>query len=338
MSIRPHPTHAGWYVVDYYPNGRHGKRERIPFPSYAAAAAFENSIRRPDEQPARIVHPRLRDIIDEHLEWVHKHKSATTWRNKEQRFRLHIIPALGHHRARDLSHRLLEQYKAHHTRDNGNNDAGHIAALLRWMVKNGYAEPLTWKIDIHDHQRTIKAIPDPDDVRLFIEALPREIYRIAAWWIIYTGMRPGELKHLRWERYRRDAIIVDKTKTRQAYTEPIPEPLRQWFRDHRQEHGYIFSVTGGSRPFSSKMLRPFQLARQRTGLDITPHLLRHASATFLYEQTSDIYAVQHHLRHSRPSTSQIYTRYSATRRQKAVNILVDYMDNTHNPTLPNDYE
>ena len=41
---------------------------------------------------------------------------------------------------------------------------------------------------------------------------------------------------------------------------------------------------------------------QKVGLKINPHLLRHASATLLYEATGDIYAVQHHLRHSKVVT------------------------------------
>jgi site-specific recombinase XerC len=67
---------------------------------------------------------------------------------------------------------------------------------------------------------------------------------------------------------------------------------------------------------------------------LNPHLLRHASATLLYEATGDIYAVQHHLRHSKVATSQIYTRFSVKQKQKIMGTLIEHVFNTHKPAKP----
>jgi site-specific recombinase XerC len=54
----------------------------------------------------------------------------------------------------------------------------------------------------------------------------------------------------------------------------------------------------------------------------------------LYEATGDIYAVQHHLRHSKVATSQIYTRFSVEQKQKSMGKLIEHMFNSKKPAKP----
>lgn len=313
-TIRPHPTHPGWYYLD----GRiDGKRERIPCGSYAEALTLQRTLFPAAPDPHKTTHPRLEDVCQEYLLWVQREQSETTHINKEARLRLHIIPRLGRYRVRDLTQTILDDYARTVARTSYRTDLFILLALITWMISRNYAKPLAWQPEIPHYSQKVRPLPSPADMVRFIEALPREHHRIICRLMLYSGLRYAEAKRLRWEHMGLDTILLQHTKTREPFLQPIPPELLPWFHDHRQPSGYIFSVTAGRTPIS-KLDRPFAIARKKSGVHMTPHLFRHASATFLYEQTRDLYAVQQHLRHKRITTSEIYTRYSDAIRKTAL--------------------
>jgi len=318
MKIRPHRTHPGWYQLDGYLNG---KRERITCKSYAAAEMLKASLEEPERE--HLTHPRIETVIADYLEWVKDKQAGATYATKERRFRRWIIPFFGKYRIKDLSQTLLDSYRKQVTASLLAMDVAHIMALIGWMVKRKYADPLTWKPEAPATTRKIKIIPDPAEITVFIAAIPIEMHRVAAELMLYAGLRFAEVQRLKWENYRGDVILCADTKTDEPFQQPIPDTLKEWFKANTRSSGPVFSHNGKA-PICN-LARSFEKARVATGIYMTPHLLRHASATFLYESTDDIYAVQQHLRHSKPSTSQIYTRYSAARRKAAQNTVAEYM-------------
>jgi integrase len=319
MIIRPHLTHPGWYQLDGYIGG---KRERVTCKSYAEAERLKASVDEPERQ--RTTHPQIETVIADYLEWVKNNQAPDTYITKERRFRRWIIPFFGKYRVKDLSQTLLDTYRKQVTASLLAMDVTHIMALISWMVKRGYAERLTWQPEAPLTTRKIKIIPEPVNISIFLAAIPIEMHRVASKLMLYAGLRFAEVKRLKWENYRGDVILCADTKTGEPFQQPIPDPLKEWFEANKQTKGPVFSHNGTT-PICNLALS-FDKARKATGVYMTPHLLRHASATFLYEQTNDIYAVQQHLRHSKPSTSQIYTRYSAARRKAAQQTVYDYME------------
>ena len=97
MSVRKHPSHDGWYIVDHYPNGRNGKREREPFPIYEEAVNFEASLKKYKTTPVGTTHPRLEQIIDEFLQWTKDNQRAATYEKRQQCFK-RLLPTFGKYR------------------------------------------------------------------------------------------------------------------------------------------------------------------------------------------------------------------------------------------------
>lgn len=325
VSIRPHATLPGWYTIDYRPNGVKGKREREHYESYDLAMAQKDALEGKPLRTEATTYPRLRDIVNEYLAWSERNQAAATYETKKCRLERHIIPVLGDRRVKDLTQRLLDSYGANMARGSYREDVIQIMALVKWMVKRHYCKPLDWKPELPAYNSGIKHLPSAPDILRFIAALPQEQHRVACTLMLYTGLRWNETRNLKWENYRNGEILLKVTKTKQPEILVVPEPCREWFETRKDGKGYIFSVDGGESHLCN-LQRPLAAAEKATGVHMTAHMFRHASATYLYELTGDIYAVQHHLRHSRVTTSQVYTRYSAARRRGSVEALVGMMD------------
>jgi integrase len=216
----------------------------------------------------------------------------------------------------------MDGYGANMAKGSYRRDIDCIRSMVRWMVKRKYADPLTFAPEMPAYKAGIKQLPTAADIQKFIAALRFEKHRIVCMLMLYTGLRWNEAKHLRWENFRDGAILLKQSKTETPEIITIPAPCLPWLEAQKQPSGYIFSVNNGKTCLTN-LGRPFSMAFKRSGVYMTAHMFRHASATFLYELTGDIYEVQHHLRHSKVTTSQIYTRYSAVRRKGSVDALVD---------------
>lgn len=336
INITPHPTREGWYYLEYRPDGYKGKRERIPVQGYDKACArrdmLEERLANPDRRPE--THPRLKDVSAEYLLWLEKYRAAKTVYNKRYRLNDHIIPALGNYRVRELSQRILDDYGRDMATGSYRSDLYHLLALITWMVKRGYARPLDWKPEIPEYRPPVKTIPAPEDILAFLEAIPKEDQRLLFSLMLYTGLRWNEATRLRWENYQGDTLRLADTKTKVQERIYIPEHLQSWFSSNKKAEGWIFSHNG-TKPYSN-IQRALDQAEAVTGIKMTPHLFRHASATLLYQISNDLYAVKNHLRQSRITTTEIYTRYSVERSRQAVQSLAVHLDNLKNPSIPDE--
>ncbi len=143
--------------------------------------------------------------------------------------------------------------------------------------------------------------------------------------MLYTGMRWNEAASIRWEDVdlRGMTIRIKETDADQDYCY-LPEPMLEWFTTHKQAAGFVFKGrTVGKH--TTAYVRAFEAVSEALGCKFTSHSLRHASATYLYEQTGDIYQVQAHLRHKKLTTTAIYARMSVGRRKSAVGSISDYI-------------
>jgi integrase len=322
VNLHPHKTLSGWYTLDWRPDGVKGKRERLHVEGYSNAEARKESLEYIGlEKPDAVTFPRLKSVYAEYLEWCRRNLSESTNYVKVCRFEKHIIPALGEYRVRDLSQRIFDGYSKGIGKGSYRMDVNHIKALVKWMVKRQYAELLTFQPELPSNKSKIKVLPTAQEIQTLIAAIKFEHHRVVCMLMLYTGLRWNEARRLRWENYRNGAILLKVSKTDDPEIITIPSPCLPFFEANKQAAGYIFSNTQG-KTFITRLMHPLRMAEKATGIHLTPHMFRHASATFLYELTGDIYAVQHHLRHSRVTTSQIYTRYSAVRRKGSVDALV----------------
>ncbi|NJD36704.1 MAG: site-specific integrase [Geobacter sp.] len=327
MSIRPHPRHEGWYVVDYYPDGRKGKRIREPVKGMEHAIALENSLKNQKHAPAKVVHPPLQDIVDEYLLSAKQDLAAATYETRERRLRFHIIPALGKYRVRDLNQTILDGYRATVAYWTYHTDLTILKAVVRWMVTRKLADGLSFQPEIPKGVAKTKDVPHPSDMIRAIGNLKNPVHRVLFGLMLYTGLRWNEARSIRWENVniKSGTIGIKEIERGQQDSIYIPPPLLEWFQANYQAAGLVFEGRNKGKPFEH-LWKVYRQLSADCGCRITSHSFRHASATYLYEQTGDIYLVQQHLRHKKVTTSQIYARMSVKKRLSAVNAVCDYVD------------
>lgn len=142
-----------------------------------------------------------------------------------------------------------------------------------------------------------------------------------AFWAMYTGMRRGELLALNWEDVdlKKRTIKINKSlyhinnkpniklpKTATSIgSVPIMDTL---LKQIRKSKGIVFPNEKGEYMTETQFQKQWGLYCEETGISCTPHQLRHAYATMLFEAGIPPEEAQVLLRHAQLSTTMdIYT-------------------------------
>jgi integrase/recombinase XerD len=174
--------------------------------------------------------------------------------------------------------------------------------------------------------RNLPLILSPDEVRRVLEAATHLKYKAALSVAYGAGLRASEVTHLKVSDIdsQRMLIHVEQGKgssDRNAMLSPILlELLRQWWRTAQTERkmlkgGWLFPGRNPVNPLSTRQLnRAFHTAVTLAGLDkpVNLHSLRHAFATHLLEQHTDIRVIQVLLGHKKLETTALYSQVAST--------------------------
>lgn len=151
-----------------------------------------------------------------------------------------------------------------------------------------------------------------------------------AFWALYTGCRRGELAALTWEDvdmeartitvskslYRSETgkMMLKSTKTEAGIrTVPILDKL---YEKLTPGTGPVFPREDGGYLTDRQLMRRWEKYQKLTGVTCTPHQLRHAYATMLFEAGIDAKDAQYLLGHAQLSTTMdIYTDIREERRK-----------------------
>lgn len=196
--------------------------------------------------------------------------------------------------------------------------------------------------------KTKREIPTDDQLQKVKEGVSLE-FGLFPFMLLYTGLRRGELLALRWEDIDRKSkvIHINKSVYFVGNTPQIKLPKTEAGRrdvvllDILDQHlpwgkrGYVF---GGENPLTKSMVRKRWLSwckaaglaskddRGEWKQDITPHQLRHAFATILFDAGIDEKDAQDILGHaSIQVTRDIYTHVRQSRRESTANKLNLYV-------------
>lgn len=333
MSIEKH-SRPGYFYCKWYPQGRKGKPERLVVEGYEKARELDASLKASKSIAPAVTFPKLSDVVDTYLLWARGEGQAkaklapTTYATRERRLERFIIPHFGKYRVADLNQTIFDEYEKTVAKWTYFIDLIAIKALVKWMVKRKFAKPLEWQPEAVTGNHAIKAVPHPADLFKAIDSVTKETHRMLFKMMLFSGLRWNEAKNLRWEDMDTNAGTIRVKEIEDAAQDIIyiPEPLREWLTANRKESGLIWEGRGKGKPLRS-LNRVLLAAGKTVGIVLTSHVLRHASGTYLYEQTHDLYAVQKHLRHKEVTTSAIYARMSVSRRQSSVVSIMDYIDN-----------
>jgi len=139
-----------------------------------------------------------------------------------------------------------------------------------------------------------------------------------------TGVRVSEVSRLRWKDVDldRQSITIWEGKGRKDRIVMLPLSLLPLLRQMSNEFAaddYVFPAEVAGRHLSPRTVQ--RIVKRATCIagiakDVTPHVLRHAFATHLIENGTDIRFIQKLLGHANLETTTIYTRVAALRRTR----------------------
>ncbi len=204
--------------------------------------------------------------------------------------------------ARGKGNRPLSPQSIHdHLRD--------LKGFLRWLSRDHPIRCLPFERGIMPFLGDPESrAPAAGDLARFLAAAGEPVLSTAVF-LLFTGLRPGELLALRW----RDVVLTAgqprlefrASKTRRARTVYLPAPALQVLYRWR-------SVTGGQTfvaPWRPRnLVGPFLSVARSVGTHITPGMMRHAFANLYCDQGGTLEALQKLMGHSSIRTTQRYRK------------------------------
>lgn len=334
MAVKPHPTIKDDKVwrINWYPNGRKGKREYETF--YGSRVEAERRYielrQRNSEDNSPKTNPRLEEIIPDYLEWLDLHRSkgyfkSMTWALDK------IRPHFGKLPVSRMTRITFDEFKKKHrdTPAHCNQCIDYLKVIISWMVERGMAQPLPFKIEKLPHFRNIPEPPDPGEFDAFMAEVERNfresgtsqedraIKKALLLTMYETGMRFCEARVLKWENLHDDGrLYLGRTKTGIARFTFLSPDIIAILKPYKKTDGYIFVNTVTDEPYAdiSKLIRA---NAARAGVKIKgTHGLRHAAGTDTLE-ANDLRAAQEVLGHATIRSTEKYT-HVATKRKRAV--------------------
>lgn len=169
------------------------------------------------------------------------------------------------------------------------------------------------------------SLPSDEDIQKVKDNVDKE-FGLFAYFILYTGLRRGELLALRYDDIRDGFITVNKSVYYENNKPRIKKPktasgirkvpILDKLKPYICGKGIIFNYNGKYLPQHIFDAKWKQYCRE-TGIKCTPHQLRHCFATMLYEGDISPKDAQYLLGHNQISTTMdIYTDIRAQREKE----------------------
>lgn len=218
---------------------------------------------------------------------------------KEQHFRLHILPALGSMNIRKFSSKEAKRFK-NVLRDKGLKDGTikRVFATLGYFFTHAIGEdwlPMKpYKIEIKDETVFRRdRIPEHHKLAMLSAAKKSEQHPMIFLFLLIgfeVGMRHREILTLRFENINYDAAKVWLPKSKvgprwQPLTPLILKELKEIQEGRSVEQGYVFRSDKAKTGHINRMNYPFQRLCKAAGVPTTytPHYMRHSCVSELVE-------------------------------------------------------
>lgn len=178
-----------------------------------------------------------------------------------------------------------------------------IKAFLNRAVALGYLDrnPAQFVKKLKEEQLQIKYLNDEDIKKLLAVCSPRVKQMVTIF--LHTGMRLGELAHLRWEDldYRHNLIHIQNqegwtTKNRKPRVIPMHPTIREIFKVLPNGHKYIFATNSGKTVESYIRAEILRYAK-KAKVNANVKMFRSTFASNLVMNGADIYSVSKLLGH-----------------------------------------
>lgn len=339
-----------------------GERHSRQFATSDEANDFlrERHRNRRDGRPVTLATLTVSDLIRDWLDRGRDDWRPATYATNRRYAELHTIPAIGHVRADTLDTLRVQQWIDQMRRD---GLSAHFIANCTRVVSSSYRQAMqiglvrtnpvtgTKRPTVRKPDIVTWAASDIATVDMALADFPlwQAVYRVA----LTTGMRPGELRALRWDDIDFDAsrIRIQRTMTHDANDRPIvgsttktgkertvtlvasaAVALKRWRTEQRVLHlaarrwdsgGYVFtSQYGGPLSATTWQQRHKRLIAETGVPPITAHGLRHSFASIAMGSNVHPRIVSEILGHASVQTTlDRYSHPSSSMQDAAANAL-----------------
>jgi site-specific recombinase XerD len=233
-------------------------------------------------------------------------------------FARHIAPTL----PRDATHQQVRSYLLYllEEKERPAGTVNQVFNALKFLYEELYRRSLVIKdLPRPKKERRLPVVLSTDEVRRLLDAPTNPKHRLMLALLYSTGLRLGELVRLRPDDLDRDRHTIHVhqgkgAKDRRTILSPSVIQRVDAYLAFAQPIKYLFEGSTPGAPYSPRSVQNvFGAALLKAGIkkNATVHSLRHAFATHLLEQGTDIRYIQELLGHSSLKTTEIYTHVAA---------------------------
>lgn len=336
------------------------------------AAAALDRLPRPADAPARTAPPPsatgavsgLLQLsaaeLDTHTErWLGTYRSAATvdayrrdtrwWRDWLAAHGVHPLDARRSDAERWRTHQETT-LTAHHRLPAPSTVARRLAAVSSWyryLVDEGLAalNPMAGVTPPPQRRESTTLALTLDEAIRLVETAEQAgpLAAVVVWVLLATGMRVSELCALDLDDARQredgtwllDVIVKGGRPTEIAVPDAAGHALTRWITARPRTGSQALLVRQGLRVHRRTLHRILDPLTRAAGVTpITPHGLRHTSATLLLDEGVSLWDVQAHLRHRNLESTLRYDRARRARAGRAALTLVHSIRGRQQPAVP----
>ena len=211
--------------------------------------------------------------------------------------------------------------------------SGYLSAI-RMAFDKFCGRSVTLGLQTPRKSKRLPYVPNRDEIVRLIQAAPTKRARLLIELMYASGFRVSEIASLKWKNldFQQNQIRIDSGKGRVDRIVLMPNRCRldlqiMFKADSSKEcencegnligEGYVFADGCRSKHVSVRSIERMvarACSKARILKRLTPHSLRHAFATHLVENGTDVSFVQRLLGHARLETTRIYTRTAEPQR------------------------
>lgn len=333
------------FIVDYWPQGRYGKRIREPLPAATASIADAWEIERLMRQMARdkIKPPvpsgnTVDELFDDYLKWYKLHRAPTTYKDIVLIHRAHLSRLLGGNKVSLIGTEQFDYYQKMRALENVTNrtinkELHYISGFLKWcrQHKKIAVAPFTYE-KLPYKRPTPIVLTHAEIIKILQAAQDNPLYYTLILCLYSLGLRVSEACNLKLSNIdfgSQSVKMIQKGGTEKTLplNNLLIKALRTLIRNNRlKDNDYLFLNPMTGAPIGNPRKAIARIARS-AGIrkNVHPHIFRHTWATHLLGQGVDIRVIQKFLGHSQLSTTEIYTHVVLGNLRTASNAVLDRM-------------
>ena len=280
--------------------------------------------------------------------WEEEHQSEIaykTWMGYQAHYKA-VVTAFGEMDIKELSHieitNMLQTMAKQKYADKTVRTRLNVCnMIMQHALYEGYIK--TNPCDIVRMPKGLKKgkreLPSDDEISKVMSGLNCH-FGLFAYFLLFTGLRRGEALAIKWDdidfetktMYVHNSVYFENNKPKLKSTKtmsgvrtvPLLKPLANVLQNIEPKQGYLF---GGEQPITEQTFRrAWERYTKESCVTVTPHQLRHAFATILFDADINAKSAQKMLGHADYKTTvEIYTHISEKRESSDVEKLNEFL-------------